>query len=226
MPTSGSFAKKERQKLKRIDLTGQRFGRLMVVRYAGRSRGKKNLWLCKCDCGNEKVVAVDKLHSGNTKSCGCLQREVHRKCRMTHGKSDTKLYLVWREMITRTENQNAERYGIYGGRGISICGEWHNDFQLFYDWAIQNGYKEGLTIDRIDVNGNYEPDNCRWITPYEQSRNLRKNVRITYSGKTMILKDWAKEIGIDYHTLWQRIRKSGWTVEEAFETPVGEQRKK
>ena len=192
----------------------------------GRSRGKKNLWLCKCDCGNEKVVAVDKLHSGNTKSCGCLQREVHRKCRMTHGKSDTKLYLVWREMITRTENQNAERYGIYGGRGISICGEWHNDFQLFYDWAIQNGYKEGLTIDRIDVNGNYEPDNCRWITPYEQSRNLRKNVRITYSGKTMILKDWAKEIGIDYHTLWQRIRKSGWTVEEAFETPVGEQRKK
>lgn len=212
--------------MKRIDLTGQRFGRLMVVRYAGRSRGKKNLWLCKCDCGNEKVVAVDKLHSGNTKSCGCLQREVHRKCRMTHGKSDTKLYLVWREMITRTENQNAERYGIYGGRGISICGEWHNDFQLFYDWAIQNGYKEGLTIDRIDVNGNYEPDNCRWITPYEQSRNLRKNVRITYSGKTMILKDWAKEIGIDYHTLWQRIRKSGWTVEEAFETPVGEQRKK
>lgn len=194
--------------------------------YMGRSRGKKNLWLCKCDCGNEKVVAVDKLHSGNTKSCGCLQREVHRKCRMTHGKSDTKLYLVWREMITRTENQNAERYGIYGGRGISICGEWHNDFQLFYDWAIQNGYKEGLTIDRIDVNGNYEPDNCRWITPYEQSRNLRKNVRITYSGKTMILKDWAKEIGIDYHTLWQRIRKSGWTVEEAFETPVGEQRKK
>ena len=192
----------------------------------GRSRGKKNLWLCKCDCGNEKVVAVDKLHSGNTKSCGCLQREVHRKCRMTHGKSDTKLYLVWREMITRTENQNAERYGIYGGRGISICGEWHNDFQLFYDWAIQNGYKEGLTIDRIDVNGNYEPDNCRWITPYEQSRNLRKNVRITYSGKTMILKDWAKEIGIDYHTLWQRIRKIGWTVEEAFETPVGEQRKK
>ena len=212
--------------MKRIDLTGQRFGRLMVVRYAGRSPGKKNLWLCKCDCGNEKVVAVDKLHSGNTKCCGCLQREVHRKCRMTHGKSDTKLYLVWREMITRTENQNAERYGIYGGRGISICGEWHNDFQLFYDWAIQNGYKEGLTIDRIDVNGNYEPDNCRWITPYEQSRNLRKNVRITYSGKTMILKDWAKEIGIDYHTLWQRIRKSGWTVEEAFETPVGEQRKK
>lgn len=212
--------------MKRIDLTGQRFGRLVVVRYAGRSRGKKNLWLCKCDCGNEKVVEVDKLHSGNTKSCGCLQREVHRKCRMTHGKSDTKLYLVWREMITRTENQNAERYSIYGGRGISICGEWHNNFQLFYDWAIQNGYKEGLTIDRIDVNGNYEPDNCRWITPYEQSRNLRKNVRITYSGKTMILKDWAKEIGIDYHTLWQRIRKSGWTVEEAFETPVGEQRKK
>ncbi len=212
--------------MKRIDLTGQRFGRLVVVRYAGRSRGKKNLWLCKCDCGNEKVVAVDKLHSGNTKSCGCLQREVHRKCRTTHGKSDTKLYLVWREMITRTENQNAERYGIYGGRGISICGEWHNNFQLFYDWAIQNGYKEGLTIDRIDVNGNYEPDNCRWITPYEQSRNLRKNVRITYSGKTMILKDWAKEIGIDYHTLWQRIRKSGWTVEEAFETPVGERRAK
>lgn len=211
---------------KRIDLTGQRFGRLVVVRYVGRSRGKKNLWLCKCDCGNEKIVAVDKLHSGNTKSCGCLQREVHRKCRMTHGKSDTKLYLVWREMITRTENQNAERYGIYGGRGISICGEWRNDFQSFYDWAIQNGYKEGLTVDRIDVNGNYEPDNCRWITPYEQSRNLRKNVRITYSGKTMILKDWAKEIGIDYNTLWKRIRKSGWTVEEALETPVGQRRKK
>lgn len=211
---------------KRIDLTGQRFGRLVVVRYAGRSRGKKNLWLCKCDCGNEKIVSVDKLHSGNTKSCGCLQREVHRRCRMTHGKSDTKLYLVWREMITRTENQNAERYGIYGGRGISICGEWRNDFQSFYDWAIQNGYKEGLTIDRIDVNGNYEPDNCHWITPYEQSRNLRKNVRITYSGKTMILKDWAKEIGIDYHTLWHRIRKSGWSVKEALETPVRERRRK
>ena len=205
---------------RRIDLTGQRFGRLVVLRYAGRSQGKKNLWFCKCDCGNEKIVAIDKLNSGNTKSCGCLQREVHRKCRMTHGKSNTKLYLVWREMITRTENQNAERYSIYGGRGISICDEWRNDFQSFYDWAIQNGYKEGLTIDRIDVNGNYEPDNCRWITPYEQARNLRKNVWITYNRKTMILKDWAKEIGINYNTLWCRIVKSGWTVEKAFETPI------
>ena len=143
------------------DLTGQRFGRLTVLE---RTELK---WLCKCDCGNKKIVAGGHLVSGDTKSCGCL--------RIKHGMRNTRLYSIWHGMKERCYNTKHKFYKHYGGRGIKVCEEWKNDFQTFADWALSHGYADNLTIDRIDVNGNYEPSNCQWATNAEQQRNKRNS---------------------------------------------------
>lgn len=207
---------------KRIDLTGQRFGRLTVESFLYMDKNRHSMWICKCDCGKTKIVQSNNLKSGHTKSCGCLYEEVNVK----HRKHGTRLYRIWRGMVTRTENKGDKRFCDYGGRGIRICEEWRKDFQKFYDWAMSHGYDKNLTIDRIDNDKGYYPDNCRWADRKTQSNNRRYNVRIKYQGEQHTLSQWSEKLGIAEGTLWNRLYLRCWTVEEAFETQVGQRRKK
>ncbi len=209
-----------------IDITGQKFGRLTVLYRINRPAHikSKNAWYrCLCDCGNYKDVCSKHLRSGAVKSCGCYNVEHATK----HGLSRTRLYRIWALMKDRCTNVNCPTYSCYGGRGITFCDEWKS-FENFHDWAINNGYKDLLTIDRIDVNGNYEPSNCRWSTMKEQGRNRRNNRNITINGKTMCLSEWCEIYGIDFYTVMSRLKR-GWDYEKAITTPirwVGPRRKK
>ncbi len=158
---------------KLIDLTGQRFGRLVVVARAENDSHNKARWCCRCDCGKEIIARSNDLRSGNTQSCGCFQRSQTSSTNATHGGGGTRLYTIWKAMKARCYNLKAEKYKDYGGRGITICPEWKNDFSAFRDWALSSGYTDDLSIDRIDVDGNYEPLNCRWATAKEQRHNRR-----------------------------------------------------
>jgi hypothetical protein len=203
-----------------IDLTGQRFGELIVLSRFGATKSGNILWDCLCDCGNKTIARSDHLKNKHTQSCGCLVKKNNsRYCtenKITHGKSKTKIYAVWNSMISRCLNRNTRNYKNYGGRGITICKEWRNDFMNFYNWAISNGYKQGLTIDREDVNGNYEPNNCRWATPKQQANNTRRNHYIEYNGEVRTLSEWAERLDIPYNTLEFRLNRSNMTIEKAF----------
>lgn len=154
----------------RIDITGHRFGLLTAMQFSGRNNNGDALWKCQCDCGNTKVVRYAHLKSGATKSCGCWNK-APKKHGMTADGKRPRIYGIWEGMKQRCYNQNVEKYPRYGGRGIVVCSEWLNDFQAFYDWSIKNGYHDGLTIDRIDNDGNYEPGNCRWVTNAENLKH-------------------------------------------------------
>lgn len=201
---------------KRIDLTGQRFGMLTARACVGR-RDHKALWQCKCDCGNMTYVVSSVLRAGKTRSCGCLARNNGAGNR-THGKSRTKLYHIFHAMHQRCYNPKFKFYDYYGGRGIKICQEWH-DLDTFWDWAMSHGYKDGLSIERKDVDGDYSPDNCCWITMDRQHRNCRNTLFVEWQGEMVRVTDLAKEYGKPYDTLKYRI-KAGWTLEEALTRPV------
>lgn len=143
--------------------------------------------------------------------------------RYKHGQYGSRLYETWQTMKKRCSNPNNRQYHLYGGRGIIVCDEWRNDFQAFYDWAMSHGYADDLTIDRIDVNGNYEPSNCRWATMKEQQNNRRNNHLITYNGETKTLKQWSEKIGIDWGVLYSRLKK-GWSIEKSLTTKQMRQR--
>lgn len=197
-------------------MIGQKFGRLTVLEELPERKHNTRVYRCKCDCGNIIDVRKDMLKNGNTKSCGCLQREaasVVGKNKRTHGKSKTRLYSIYHHIINRCYNKNTRNYQNWGGRGIKICDAWLNDFMNFYSWAINNGYHEGLSIDRINVDGNYEPDNCRWATSKEQGNNRRTSIFLTYNGKTQTLKQWSEELGCKYGTMNVRYHE-GWPVKE------------
>ena len=198
------------------DITGQRFGNLTVVAYAGLNQRHEATWRCICSCGKETVVTGYKLRSGWTKSCGCLQ-EQHRKSgiRKTHGMTDTKLYIIWQNMKHRCNDPNNNMFANYGGRGIKVCDEWMSGFEPFLKWALGPGYQEGLSIERIDVNGNYTPENCKWITMQQQWLNRTDSHHLTAFGKTQTIKEWADESGLKYDTIERRINLYGWTSEEA-----------
>ena len=199
------------------DLTGMKFGRLTVIKQDGKYKNGARLWLCKCDCGNEKHVAGTHLLSGKIRSCGCFLSETTVKRnkveKVRHGKRNTRIYHTWRSVKDRCLNPNIKAYPRYGGRGIMICEEWKNDFQAFYDWSMANGYADDLTLDREDVNGNYEPDNCRWVSMKKQANNRRSNVQLTYNGETKTLSEWADYLDIPYSRIEKRY-SAGMPIEK------------
>ena len=196
------------------DLTGQKFGRLTVLEYKGNSK-----WLCKCDCGNIRIVRAYDMKIAKTISCGCYNKEHSKNLHTIHNCAKTKIYNTWCNMKSRCYNKNNERYKIYGARGITVCQEWLDDFINFYNWAMANGYSDELSIDRIDVNGNYEPSNCRWANIELQSNNKRSNRFYTFNNETLTLKQWSIKLHINYFTLQKRLSVHKWDVERAFTTP-------
>jgi len=199
------------------DITGMRFGRLEVIRYIETNHLRRPIWECKCDCGTIKNIDGLHLRQGTALSCGCLHREITIKRETTHGMTGSAPYNSWRGMLNRCENHNDPRYKDYGGRGITVCGEWH-DFQKFWN-DMKDSYTQGLTIDRIDVNGDYCPDNCKWSTQKEQANNRRNNHLLSYNGTILTLAQWADILGINYDTLRSRLKR-GWSVERALTTGV------
>lgn len=202
------------------DLTGQKFGRLTVLRQ-DYNKNSNNYWLCKCDCGNIKSIRTEHLKDGSTVSCGCYSREITSKRSITHNKTKTRLYRIWISMKCRCYDEKHETYKNYGGRGIKICDEWLSDFMNFYNWAMENGYDENAprnicTIDRIDVNGNYEPDNCRFVDMKVQQNNRRNNHYITYNGETHTMKQWAEILNISTEAIRNRLKKYDYNIEKVF----------
>lgn len=211
--------------MKCIDLTGRKFGRLTVIERVENYITPKGIqmpqWKCKCECGNEKVVRGHDLKRGNATSCGCLRKEKMAeigKNKATHGYSRSRLYHIWADMKTRCYNPNSAKYHIYGAEGKTVCAEWLHDFQVFYDWAMSNGYRDDLTIERIDGTKGYSPDNCKWATKKEQNNNKRNNHLLEYNGKTQTITQWADELGIRRDVLYMRINKLHWNTERALTT--------
>lgn len=218
---------------KALDLAGKKFNRLLAIErvYDRPLKTHSAIWKCLCDCGNITYVPASKLCSGEIKSCGCLARETSSRTlkslskeerirRATHhGMTKTRLYSIWSHMKERCYKSNTPSFYLYGMRGINVCDEWLHSFEAFRDWAISNGYADSLTLDRIDCNGNYCPDNCRWISMFEQQHNKRNNVMITYNGETKCTSEWEREFGIRRGTAKARIQK-GWDPVLAITTPV------
>ena len=208
------------------DFTGQRFGRLLVLKRVENNKFNQVRWLCRCDCGNEKIVTANSLRNGDTRSCGCLKKEQDYKniIKVKHNMTNTRLYSIWRGMKSRCSSKNGKKHEFYYDKGIKICDEWKNDFINFYNWAMTNGYKDDLTIDRIDNDGNYEPNNCRWATVTEQNNNQSNNIRIKYEEFEYSLKDLSVKYNIKVSTLNSRL-KNGWDIEKALNTPVQKKKK-
>lgn len=211
-----------------IDLTGQKFGRLIVLErvenYIQPNGTIKARWKCLCECGKHCVVCSSELRCGKTKSCGCFKLGILRTSRITHGKSSTRLYGVWKDMKARCYNPNDKYYHVYGAEGKAVCEEWRNNFQAFYDWSMSHGYDENAprgecTIDRIDGTKGYSPDNCRWSTNKEQANNRRSNHMITFNNETHTLAEWAKITGISCWAIKYRL-KANWTIEKTLNTPT------
>lgn len=191
-----------------------RFGRMVILKEVYGKAMHRRYFSCKCDCGKIKTVRLDGLTSGSVVSCGCFNIEKSIEANTKHGLSDSRIYKIFSGMKGRCLNPNNDFYKNYGGRGITICDEWLN-FEIFYKWAINNGYRENLTIERVDVNKGYCPENCTWITMDEQKRNTTVSKKITFNGKTQTLRQWSAEIGIHSSTLCHRF-KCGMSVESAL----------
>ena len=207
-----------------MDITGNRYGMLEVIEQHGFTEKNKygqrhSIWYCKCECGNYVERTIDVLKKGKS-SCGCKQIKNLQNMSLknkTHNMSKTRLYRIYKGMINRCYYKSCERYKAYGGRGINICDEWKNDNKSFFKWALENGYSESLTIDRINNDLGYCPNNCRWVTNEQQYKNKRQNIMITYSGITLCASDWSKKTGINAQTIRWRYKK-GWDVEKIFNT--------
>lgn len=195
-----------------IDMTGQKFGLLTAVKYVGERR-----WKFKCDCGGETITAGKNVRNGNTLSCGCEQKRRASKAKKTHGMTSSSEYGIWRTMKSRCYLPSDCNYHNYGGRGIKVCDRWVNSFENFL--ADMGRRPSGMSIDRIDANKGYEPDNCRWTNDVTQANNRRNNRTITYKGETLTLAQWSKRLGGNPSLIRNRLN-SGWSVEKIVTTPV------
>jgi len=203
--------------MKKGTVIGKKFGRLLVLEEFSVCSSSRRRMKCKClcDCGNMTVVYKQNLLQGNTQSCGCYRDERIREVNSRHGMSSSHIFDCWSHMKSRCDNPKNIGYKNYGGRGISYCSEW-NDFSVFLKWSLENGYKSGLTIDRIDNNKDYTPENCRWATRYQQNNNRRCNIKITYNGETHTLSQWCKLLDLKYPRTYYRVVVKGWGAEQAF----------
>lgn len=204
-------------------LENQKFGRLTVIKEVGRTKSGSTTWLCKCECGCDKVVSSSSLLHGKTQSCGCIKREQNIEMFFTHGETHSPLHKLWAGLKNRCYNKNARKYANYGGRGIKVCAEWKTNYLAFKNWCLANGYEPGLTLERLDVNGDYSPSNCIFATQKVQQNNRTNNHRITYEGDTKTLSQWAEYLGMPYKMLEHRINR-GWSVADAFTIPKGGKR--
>lgn len=191
------------------DIVGQKFGKLTALEWLRfNKRAHTSIWLCECECGNTCEASLSNLKTGHTISCGCM------KGKHVHDKHGTRLYNIYYNMLQRCGNPNRPEYHNYGGRGISVCEDWKESFMNFHDWAMNNGYKDDLTIERINVNGNYEPSNCKWATKKEQSNNTRRNVRYTHNGASHTVAEWVEIYKLN-RSLLERLLKNN-SFEEAL----------
>lgn len=203
------------------DIKNQIFGRLTVIEYSHTDKGGNAYWRCQCECGKQATVRGNSLRNGKIKSCGCLLSEATHNRATKHNLYKHPLYSIWQAIKSRCFRKTETNYKNYGGRGISMDDNWKKDFKTFFDWAIENGYKTGLSIDRINNNGNYEPSNCRWTSRKTQQRNTRRNVYLTFNNETHCISEWAELYGIKVNTLYARLRH-GWSLEKTLLTPVQE----
>jgi hypothetical protein len=207
-------------------IVGQKFGRLTVIERAENNKHKHTRWRCMCDCGNEIVAIGQNMKKGSTHSCGCLWKEmldskVFLRSGTTHGDSDSRLFSIWRGMRKRCHYEKDISFYNYGGRGIVVCEEWNGKgkYETFKIWALENGYQENLTLDRIDINGNYEPNNCRWATMVEQGANRRTTKRVLCDGKEMTTREASIFTGLSIKTIQRQLR-NGLTIEQMIERNI------
>lgn len=204
---------------KHIDVTGEKYHMLTAIRYVGTDDNHASYWLFRCNCGHEKIIALNSVRkkSGYVSSCGCLDRQAHQENpnHKTHGMCGTRIYRIWKAMKNRCNNPNSNDYERYGRRGIKVCPEWLDNFMNFYSWAVVNGYDDSLSIDRIDNDKGYCPENCRWTTVEKQNNNRSSSLSITYNGENHTASEWEKITGIKSSTIRKRI-SMGWDVEKAL----------
>lgn len=207
-------------------IEGQKYGKLTIIKEVSPIGSKRRI-LCKCDCGNIKEYSMDRVIHGRTQSCGCIRKEMFIIHRNNNGTSvypkeatDSKLYKIWNSMKCRCYTVSSGAYFKYGAKGIRMCDEWKNDFMVFYNWALANGYSDELTIDRIDYRGNYEPSNCRWADIKTQANNKSNVRKYEYNGEMHTMTEWSEITNINYGALWVRLNVLGWSIEKALTTPV------
>lgn len=206
-----------------VDLTGKRFGRLIVIEKSDKiiyPNGKTSVtWLCRCDCGENVIVESKSLKSGNTKSCGCFRKEHSSEKFKKHNMYGTRIYGIWAQMVQRCTNKKSDSRGIYIKRGIKICKEWRESPEEFIKWSMENGYEDTLTIDRINNDKGYSPENCRWVNYETQANNKRNTIYIEYNGKKQTLREWCDELELPYNTIRNRYKKK-WETERMFTQPI------
>jgi len=199
---------------KLVNYIGVRYGKLVVLEKVSKKGEKYGKYKVECDCGKTKIVTGCNLQNGTTNSCGCIKG----KSNITHGMSGKRIYKIWLGVIERCTKEQYKAYKDYGGRGIKVCEKWQNSFEKFYE-DMEEGYSDELTLDRIDVNGGYYKENCRWADMKTQNRNRRKNLIVTIGQQSKLLKVWCEEYEKDYNKVWLRIFRLQWEPKKALETP-------
>ena len=198
------------------NLLGRKFNRLQVKERIGLDKYGKQLWKCVCDCGKEVIVNTSSLTTGNTQSCGCYKNELIGNRNKIHGMSHTHIYYVWQAMRKRCNKEKDKSFKNYGARGIKVCTEWSEDFTNFYNWAKNNGYKQGLTLDRVNNNKGYSPENCRWVTMKQQANNTRRNKYVLYNNKSITIDEACKLADLNISTVYSRAKRHNETLAESF----------
>jgi hypothetical protein len=202
----------------------EKYNRLTVLEVVGHDKTHRKIVRCICDCGKEYVGDYYRIKTGGTGSCGCLR--LGHKRTVKHGLMHSPIYRVWACMKQRCYYEKADNYCNYGGRGITVCGEWRNDPKCFYDWMVANGWRVGLQIDRIDNEKNYCPENCRLVTPKENAFNRRDTIRVEKDGKWYSLKNYCETFGLKYEPIIQRMCRLNWSIERALSTPIEKRTKR